>query len=190
MSLNTCITDGWRQMPSHRIDLAGDREQPMTIQWAYASEDMAGYLLADGWERPPDLDLKNILEMLSPDMPVDRFPVLPRLHDGRADSLRLVRQIADERWVLRLWPTDVRIAENNTPLFVGTIEIQRQRHFAGLISAIGDARDYDRALETLKRLLGGRLALKTVLRKPDDLDERMRRRLRWEGRVLLMWRPD
>jgi hypothetical protein len=76
---------------------------------------MAKYLLATGWRRPPALNLKDLMGMLSPDTPIEQLPVLQHLHDGRVDSLSLVRQVDRQRWVLRLWPTDVRITEIDVP---------------------------------------------------------------------------
>ena len=129
MTLATWLADGWRELPAWRIDMAGEWEQPLTIQWAGSPDELAHYLLTKGWQRPPSLNLKNFLGMLSPDTPIEKLPVLPRLHDGRIDSLRLVREADGQRWVLRLWPTDVKIPTNDTPLFVGTIEVQNKRHY-------------------------------------------------------------
>jgi len=46
--LQKWIAVDWRKLPAWRIDLAGEREQPLTVQWAGTSEDMAKYLLAMG----------------------------------------------------------------------------------------------------------------------------------------------
>jgi hypothetical protein len=125
--------------------------------------------------------------MLSPDTPIERLPVLPRLHDGRVDSMRLVRQVDGQRWVLRLWPTDVRISGNDTPLFVRTIEIQNQRHMAGLITAARDTGEYDHPLDALEQVLDDRSTVKSVSRKSNEIQvNREHRRLHWRGKVLLV----
>ncbi|MBW1722885.1 MAG: VTT domain-containing protein [Deltaproteobacteria bacterium] len=186
MPLQKWIAVDWRKLPAWRIDLAGEREQPLTVQWAETSEDMAKYLLAMGWCRPPLLNLKNLLGMFSSETPIEQFPLLPRLHDGRVDSLRLVRQVDRQRWVLRLWPTDVRIQGNDTPLFVGTIEVQNRRHMAGLIIAARDT--YNGPLEALARTFKRRFALKSVFRTSDCLPgSREHSWLHWRGKVLLVW---
>jgi undecaprenyl-diphosphatase len=79
--------------------MAGEREQPLTIQRAGAPEELAQYLLKRGWQRPQSLNLKSFLKMLSPDTPIEKLPVLPRLHDGRIDRLRLVRMCQERTCV-------------------------------------------------------------------------------------------
>jgi undecaprenyl-diphosphatase len=188
MPLQKWMADGWRELPVWRIDLAGEMEQPLTIQWAGSSEDMAKYLLAKDWRLPPALSLKNLLKIFSPDTPTEQLSVLPRLHDGRIDSLRLVRQVKGQRWVLRLWPADVKTPANDTPLFVGTIEAQNRRHMAGLITLARDTGEYDRSLDALKQMLHDRFAMKLVSRTSNEIQvNREHRRLRWRGRVLLVW---
>lgn len=188
MSQRQWITDGWHKLPGWRIDLAGEQEQPLTIQWTGSLEDLAQYLLARDWLCPPSLSLKDLLGSLSADTPIMELAVLPRLHDGRVDSLRLVRQAGRQRWVLRLWPTDVRITGNDTALFVGTIEVQSRRQIAGLITAARDTGEYDRPLDGVEQLFGGRLAMKAVSRTGNwTQGSGGGRRLHWRGKVLLIW---
>lgn len=182
------ISKGWRDLPAWRIDLAGEMEQPLTLQWAGDSEQITKRLLAEGWRRPPSLNLKNLLRMLSPNTPIENLPVLPRLHDGRVDSFRLVRRVRAQRWVLRLWRSDMTIAETRTPIFVGTIEVQDLRHMAGLITAARDAGDYDLPLDTLDSTLRNRFSVRSVRRDTlatPDRDENPQSR--WKGRALLVW---
>jgi membrane protein DedA with SNARE-associated domain/membrane-associated phospholipid phosphatase len=186
MPLARWWANGWRELPVWRIDMAGEREQPLTIQWAGSIDELARYLSTQGWRCPPALNLKSFLEMLSPDTPVEKLPVLPRLHDGRIDRLSLVRKADGQQWVLRLWPTDVKTS-NDTPLFVGTIEVQTKRHLAGLITLTRDTGEYDRPLEALKPMLHERFAMKSVSRTNDKLQvDHENRRLHWGGRVLLV----
>jgi hypothetical protein len=182
------LADGWRELPAWRIDMAGEWEQPLTIQWAGSPEDLAHYLLTKGWQNPPSLNLKSFLGMFSPDTPIEKLPILPRLHNGRVDRLRLVHRLKGQRWVLRLWPAAVKIAGNNTSLFVGTIEVQHRRHLTWLITAAMDTGEYDRSLDALEQELHDRFAMKLVNRRSnvfqvshEDL------RVRWKGRVLLLW---
>ncbi|MCF6289958.1 MAG: VTT domain-containing protein, partial [Desulfobacterales bacterium] len=188
MPLKKWLADGWRELPAWRIDLAGEREQPLTIQLAGSTEDMAKDLLLKDWRRPLLLNLKNFLGMFSPDTPIEELPVLPRLHDGRVDILRLVRQVNGQRWVLRLWPADVKIAGNNIPLFVGTTEVQHRRHLTGLITEARDTGEYDRPLGALEQEFDNRFAVKMVSRTSNEIQvNHEQRRLRWQGGVLLAW---
>jgi hypothetical protein len=117
--------------------------------------------------------------------------VLPRLHSGRVDCLRLVHQVMLQRWVLRLWPSDFEIAGTNIPLLVGTIEVQHRRRLTWLITAAGDTGEYDRPREALIQMLRDRFALKSVSRTTDEIQvSRAHRRLHWDGEVLLVWKKE
>jgi hypothetical protein len=188
MTLSAWRDGGWVRLPPWRVDLAGEREQPLTIQWVGSPADLKRYLLTKGWELPPPASIKNFLGMLSPDAPIGELPVLPRLHNGRVDILRLVRWNADRRWVLRLWPSDFSIAGNPTPLLVGTIELQQRRRLTWLITAALDTGAYDRPQEVLTRVLGKRYGVEKVNRSAAEIDvNRRHRRFDWQGQVLLIW---
>jgi len=188
MSLSSWQTDGWRGLPAWRIDMEGEPEQPLTVQWAGSPSELARFLISKGWQRPLSLSLKSFFGMFSPDTPVEQLPVLPRLHDGRTERLSLVRMDQDRYLVLRLWSTDVKIKGNDTPLFVGTIEEQRRRGLAGLITAARDTGEYDRPLDSLEQVLGDRSTVKSVSRKSNEIQvSREHRRLHWRGKVLLVW---
>ena len=189
MPLKKWLAGGWRELPAWRIDLAGElEEQPLTIQWAGSSDDLAQYLLTKGWQRSPSLNLKSFLGMFSPDTPIEELPILPRLHDGRVDRLRLVRRVKDQRWVLHLWPSDVKISGNNIALFLGTIEVQHRRHLTWLITAARDTGEYDPSLDELEQELHDRFAMKVVRRTSNEVQvNREDHWLHWRGRVLLLW---
>ena len=188
MPLATWLADGWRELPAWRIDMKGEWEQPLTIQWAGSPDELAQYLLTRGWQRPPSLNLENFLGMFSPDTPIEKLPVLPHLHNGRVDRLRLAHWGKNKRWVLRLWPADARITGSNAPLFVGTIETQHRRHLTGLITAAQDTGEYDGSLVALEHELHDRFAMKLVNRRSNGYQvDREHLRVRWRGRVLLLW---
>ena len=188
MPLATWLADGWRELPAWRIDMAGELEQPLTIQWAGTAEELAQYLLDRGWRRPQSFKLKSFLEMLSPDTPIEKLPVLPRLHDGRIDRLRLVRMAGSQLWVLRMWPTDVKILANEARLLVGTIEVQNKRPMAGLIFLARDTGEYNSSLAAFEQEFNDRFAVKLVERENSDFqDSRDQDRVHWSGRVLLVW---
>ena len=182
------LADGWRRLPAYRIDLAGEREQPLTLQWAGSPEDLAGYLLSKQWQQPPPLHITAFLGMLSPEMSIERLPVLARLHNGRIDALRLLQPVDDtQRWVLRLWPTDMKLSGNGVPLFVGTIEVQDRRQLVDLLFLARDSGAYNAPLPSLEALLDGRFSVRSVNRKKNAIQpESEKHRLGWQGRVLLI----
>jgi membrane protein DedA with SNARE-associated domain/membrane-associated phospholipid phosphatase len=189
LSLDTWSNDGWRDLPAWRIDMAGEREQPLTIQWAGKPDALARYLSNRGWQPPPPLDLRHFLGMLSPDTPMEKLPVLPHLNSGRAARLCLMHEDSRQRWVLRLWPADVEIAGSREPLLVGTMEVQRRRHLTWLITVAGDTRDYRRGPQVLSRVLREGFALRHVDRTAEAvLVNHDHNRLHWQGAVLLVWK--
>jgi membrane protein DedA with SNARE-associated domain/membrane-associated phospholipid phosphatase len=187
MGLRTWLTGGWRRLPPWRVDMVGEREQPLTIQWAGSAEELKPYLLNHGWEQPPPPSLKNFLGMLSPEAPIDTLPVLPRLHNGRVDAVRLVRWNANRRWVLRLWPSDIAIDGYPAPLLVGTIELQRRSHLTWLITAALDTGEYSRPQQALVGVAGNRYVLKTFHRTVAEIDvNHKHEHFNWQGQVLLV----
>ena len=113
--------------------------------------------------------------------------MLPQLHDGRMEGLLLVRMDRDRRLVLRLWPADVDIADAGIPIYLGTVEEQCRRQFAGLITAAKDTGAYERALQSLKETLNGRLAVMQVRRTvPRTAEDREHGSPLWRGDVLLV----
>jgi membrane protein DedA with SNARE-associated domain/membrane-associated phospholipid phosphatase len=187
MRLGAWLADGWRRLPLWRVDMVGEREQPLTIQWAGSAEKLKSYLITHGWEQPPPPSLKNFLGMLSPEAPIDTLPVLPRLHNGRVDAVRLVRWNADRRWVLRLWPSDVAVDGYPAPLLIGTIELQRRRHLTWLITAALDTGEYSHPREALVGVPGERYAVETVHRAAAEIDANHRHEhFDWQGQVLLV----
>jgi membrane protein DedA with SNARE-associated domain/membrane-associated phospholipid phosphatase len=187
MSLAAWRSDGWRDLPAWRIDMAGEREQPLTIQRLGSVNELAMYLLKEGWQDPPSLSLASFLGLLSPDTSIENLLSLPRLHDGMAECLHLIYMEQDKRLVIRLWPSDVTITKNDTPVFVGTIVEQSRRHLAGLITAAWDTGEYEQPLKVLQRTLTDRFAVRVVRRPEHETrTDREHIRLRWQGSVLLI----
>jgi undecaprenyl-diphosphatase len=181
--------DGWRDLAAWRIDLAGEREQPLTVQFAGDIDELEGFLLQKGWEKPKPLNLRNLLTMLSPGTPLGELPSLPLLHDGRAERLRLLLEDSEKQYMLRLWPSGVVLGGFNIPVFVGTVEDQRPHEVAALITAAKDIGDYDHPLDVLEQVAIDQWQLDRVFRQSDtDSLSPKGSRLRWQGEVLLMWK--
>ena len=188
MTFSLWRAGGWRELPAWRIDMEGELEQPLTVQWAGPSAELARYFNAKGWRQPQPLSLKSVFRMFSSNAPVDQLPVLPRLHDGRKERLRLVRVDGDSRLVLRLWSTGVKIDGNSVlPLFAGTIEEQRGRSLAGLITMARDTGDYDQPLNLLAQSLRERFSVMRVRRTDQALRSDQEHRSQWRGGMLLAW---
>ena len=189
MAVSLWQTGGWRDLPAWRIDMEGEIEQPLTVQWTGPPAELARFFKDKGWRHTQPLSLKSVLGMFSPNTPVEQLPVLPRLHDGRMERLRLVRIDGESRLVFRLWDTEVKIEGNDGfHLFAGTIEEQQGRSLAGLITTARDTGDYDHPLNLLAQSLRERFSLMQVRRTDQELrSDQEHQWSRWRGGVLLAW---
>ena len=177
--------EGWRKLPVWRLDLEGEHEQPMNVQWAGDLRALRRYLLARGWYEPPTLSLRTAWAWLLPNPSLGQLPVPPQLHDGQYESLRLVdagdgKTPPGERRILRLWPTTLRLQPGGTPVWIGTVASQRLERLPliGFPRLIGG---YDQALTTLESALTD-VKWKPVQRPPWEHEEYVS----WSGTVLLI----
>jgi len=118
--------DGWQSLPQQRKDFRGNRRQDFVLQWAGTREDLEQRLRAVGWQ-PAPASLRSMLLWLSPQVQLRELPVLPQIHDGREDELRLAYYGADpeSRWVLRFWEVGVRLQEGDLPVWAGSLSRQQ-----------------------------------------------------------------
>ena len=118
--------NGWRHLPQQRKDFRGNRRQDFVLQWAGTREDLEQRLRDAGW-RPAPPSLRSMLLWLSPQVALHELPVLPQIHDGREDALRLAYYGADphSRWVLRFWDVGVRLQEGDLPVWAGSVSQQK-----------------------------------------------------------------
>lgn len=118
---------GWRSLPDRRIELNGDLEEPLVIQYAGSLEHFAQQAVKAGWQRPPKWSLTSAGGFVEGKTPPDSLPILPRSQSGRQPDLVLIRKDAgtdkEGRWVLRLWPSRYQVEENGQdhPLYLGSV---------------------------------------------------------------------
>ncbi len=153
----------WQNLPARRLDLEGEAEEPLTLQWAGQPQDLLARLEGAGWSKEPLWSLRGLLLWLAPGADPVQLPVLPRLHDGRAPALVMVRaDAADgarrERLVLRLWATEFAVRDGTAdprPLWVGAVVQQRLRRPLGLVTMAAAHADADRPRDLLAAALDG-----------------------------------
>ena len=140
ISLQQWLRDGWRTLPQRRIDLKGEREEPVLLQWADNPTHVRKVLTARGWHYRPVPSLRDALVFLLPEATLADLPPLPLLHEGRFPALMFTRSLPgrDERLVLRLWQSNFRVRANKTtwPLHLGTITRERLRRLGPLGNAL------------------------------------------------------
>jgi membrane protein DedA with SNARE-associated domain len=137
----------WQSLPAWRIELSGEIEQPLNIQWAGNLGSIQGYLRSQGWRTPTPLDLRSAISWFTPNPALNTLPILPKLNKGRYETLLLVHPIKDnsrkeKQLVLRLWPADIELTPSGTPLWIGTIAYLKMQRLP-LISFPRQVHEYD-----------------------------------------------
>lgn len=140
----------WQELPAYRIDLEGEQEQPLNLQWAGELQDIQHYLESREWHAPLALTFRTGLNFLMPDPSLDQLPVLPKLHNGRQEALILVNKSIDEgqQLILRLWPADIFLQPGNRPLWICSITWLQVLQLP-LVSFPSSMDGYDKALMAL-----------------------------------------
>src|SRR3569623_1140555 len=169
----------WQDLPVHRIDLEGRQNQPITVQWAGSLDTLATILKQHGWKAPPPLGSSALLQWLRSAPPLTDLPILPQVHDGRHDSLRLVHPLPDGGGVvLRLWLSDRVLQHPQTGLWVGTVTTLRATTPLPLITIPITGGEFNQPLQLLQESLDG-LDWQRVQRRGETSGE-------WNGEVLLI----
>ncbi|MGD2082073.1 MAG: LssY C-terminal domain-containing protein, partial [Chromatiales bacterium] len=156
MAFETWWQAGWAQLPARREDTRGLDTNPLSLQYAGDLDYLAGRLEARGWERVRPAGWRDLLRLLSTSLPLDRLPVLPQVHDGRHESLALVKTVdAGRRVVIRLWPTEIRVEPGGTPLWIGNASTQERDELLGLIAYPVTSEDFAGAFARLEEAVEG-----------------------------------
>jgi membrane-associated phospholipid phosphatase len=131
---------GWAELPAHRVDLGGELEEPLTVQWTGRLGGLGGELNAGGWRIPVPWTIQSTLAWVMPRVSVNELPVLSRLQDGQPEALVLVRPVDGAaytaRLVLRLWRSRIDLTSEDTldePLWIGTVVEERLEDLMGIL---------------------------------------------------------
>lgn len=143
--------EGWSALPAQRHDLKARDRQPLNVQYAGDLTTLISALDRQGWRIPTELSAASALQWLSPQPDIAALPVLPQVHDGQHEALRLIRHSPDRQrlYVLRLWPTRWMLWDPHAPLWIGSVsELQVHRRLS-LFSYLVSRGDSPAALDTL-----------------------------------------
>ncbi|ROR34791.1 bifunctional DedA family/phosphatase PAP2 family protein [Inmirania thermothiophila] len=174
------LDGGWRALPAWRNDLGGRRRHPLTVQAAVAPAALARALAAQGW-RPAPFRARDLLALLVPDPDPQTLPVLPQVHDGRHEVLRLALPAPGGRLVLRLWDAGWRLAGWDTPILVGNVSFLGAARPLPLLTLPRTLPRFDGPREVLARHAGA--LVRAQVRRGEGGPE-------WDGGVLLLAPPD
>jgi membrane protein DedA with SNARE-associated domain/membrane-associated phospholipid phosphatase len=130
--------DGWLRLPANRSEVGGDPEEPMTVQWAASSGQIASTLVAHGWQVPAPWASSAALLWLLPTTAIGELPVLPKWDHGQPQQLTFEKvQDRNQRLVLRLWSTGFQVATvdgHKSMLWNGMATMERLDRVAGLVT--------------------------------------------------------
>jgi membrane protein DedA with SNARE-associated domain/membrane-associated phospholipid phosphatase len=172
---------GWRQLPSRRIDLTGEVEEPVTFQWAGSLQALEKSLSGQGWNPAAPWTSLNALKWLTPDaLPAD-LPAMPGFSNGALPAMMLVGPSpagpGNSRLVLRIWPAGLSVADGRTgPLWIGTVVEERIGGYFSLVTLYRTRPDFNAPRQKLAEALAGE---KTATRAREE------RSPGWDGKVLL-----
>lgn len=130
------LATGWTQLPADRIDLGGEIEEPLSLQWGGDFSELQAALLKQGWQIAVAFDLQSVGGYLRSTTTPLALPVLPSLQDGRPPALTLVKELSlFERSILHIWPTPfVLESPGRNPILIGSIVREKIYHPVGLIT--------------------------------------------------------
>ncbi len=166
--------EGWKQLPAQRIDLAGETEEPLSLQWAGGLDALEAPLQPAGWQRPPGWSPADASGWLTAEADPLKLPALPRFSGGQLPSLTLIRAAGPGcRFVLRLWPSDLDV-NGTTPVWAGSVVEERLEPALHLVTLVQTEDSLAPAQEALRQALGGGLLVSRTDATAD-----------WDGRVLL-----
>lgn len=151
-SLDAWQAHGWQLQPARRQDLKSASRQSLNLQYAGELQALVTALEQAGWRRPAQLSLTSALQWLVPEPDPGSLPVLPQMHGGQQDELRLVRPLAeagDHLELLRLWPSHWQLQPGQRPLWIGSLTELRLKHEAKLLSLLRQYKSGPQALERL-----------------------------------------
>ena len=124
--------EGWKTLAHRRIDLAGETEEPILLQWSGSPSALRDALIAQGWSEARPWSLENLNGFAFPDTSPVLLPVVPRFHDGERAVITAVLPVAQApRWrtVLRVWPERVRDPAGQLAVYyVGAVDRERVDH--------------------------------------------------------------
>ncbi|WP_341315641.1 VTT domain-containing protein [Paraburkholderia sp. IMGN_8] len=112
LTLSQWTDGGWRALPGRRLELSGDEEEYLPLQWAADSSAIAHSLESADWQPAPVWSARSSLLWLSPQTSVAALPVLQRLSEGNSAELAFVKSDPRRpmnRLVLRLWRSRYRL---------------------------------------------------------------------------------
>jgi membrane protein DedA with SNARE-associated domain/membrane-associated phospholipid phosphatase len=124
---------GWKALPAYRVDLTGETEEPLLLQWHGSATALENELTKQGWLAGPAWSLAALNALVRSDTGAASMPVIPKFDDGRLQTLAMIRagELAGEqgRFVLRAWSRDASEPNGSiAEILLGSIFFERVEH--------------------------------------------------------------
>jgi undecaprenyl-diphosphatase len=187
LNRNDWIDAGWKALPAYRDDLEARRMHPLDLQWSGEIQAIETHLKSRGWQTWKSADAGNMLVLFNGDASIQELPVLPQVHQGETQQLLLVRDLAEDSRLLalRLWKTEYRVADQQSPLWVGNVSYLFVDARLRLLRFLRTEADFNSALDLFSQHIGEVEVHRVQRDIPADTDKLVT----WDGRVLLIGFP-
>jgi membrane protein DedA with SNARE-associated domain/membrane-associated phospholipid phosphatase len=173
IALSTPWRDGgWRELPSNRIDLAGDPAEPLVLQWRGGAAALRGELMKRGWIAPPAWSINALNGFVSPATSATELPVAPGFNIGRRPVVTLVRPGKgagrEGRLVLSAWPQWAREPDGTVEsILVGSISFEYVDHPLHQLSLPRHSKTWRCEVDPSLSTLPGAMLVGSARERPD-----------------------
>jgi membrane protein DedA with SNARE-associated domain/membrane-associated phospholipid phosphatase len=176
---------GWRSLPGFRDDLESQQHHPMNVQWLGRAADISARLHAQGWRSPRIASPESLTGLFNSKADIEKFPVLPQIHQGASQDLLLVHPLQDDPRLLalRLWRTAYRETDSDLPLWIGNVSYLYIERRLRLLRFLRTDVDFNAPLDALTGYLSA-FASQRVGRRHSPAATT---RVQWDGRTLLIY---
>lgn len=175
---------GWRQLPEYRNNLGLHQSQPLNLQCACDLAQLTSLLKAKGWVHSSDIGLSASLHWLKPHPEISEIPILPHLHNGEYEALRMVYPGSSktELFAIRLWKTEYQFGKDQF-LYIGSVSKLTIHSRFSLLHYPATSNDFTEPLQTFKHQIEHRY-WRIVPRRGA-----MNRETQWSGSTMLINLP-
>jgi membrane protein DedA with SNARE-associated domain/membrane-associated phospholipid phosphatase len=120
---------GWKELPTYRVDLAGETEEPLLLRWRGSTNALQDELLKQGWLVAPVWSLAALNALVRPGTGPASLPVMPMFNAGRPQAIAMIRLGEQGRFILRAWSQETsEPGEAAVDILVGSIVFERVYH--------------------------------------------------------------
>ena len=149
------------------------------------AEKLKSIFLSQGWQQSSTKALK-LAQWFNPLTTFEQLPLLPHVHNGRYDDIRLYKALPEKEklLVLRLWKSDtiIKMQKTKRQLWIGNLSFIKKKKML-LLSYLYTSADFNQPLSDFIHLARQpELNLKSTIRKNETPDLEPE----WDGRTLLL----